>query len=386
MSHPLDRKPAVKLIGMFRRPLLGLVLGLALLIGHPPDAGARPARSASVTAAPYVAVSGNRLVNESGGTVRLLGVNRSGPEYACLGGRHIFDGPTDSASVQAIVAWRVDAVRIPLNEDCWLGINGVGRAVSGTAYQHAIETYVQTLESHGIVAILDLHWVAPGKYVASGLWPAPDRDHAPRFWTSVARAFAANHGVIFDLFNEPYITSWSCWLNGCATRYKLGHKRVSYQSAGMQTLVNAVRSAGASQPIVLGGLKFSSDDSQWLDFKPADPRHQLIVGFHTYNFSACNTEACWNSTIAPLAANLPVITGEMGESGCKHTYIDRYMPWADRHGVSYLGWAWDSTSPPSGWRCSGGPALIKNYDGTPTAFGAGLKSHLARLDLPPLAH
>ena len=179
--------------------------------------------------------------------------------------------------------------------------------------------------------------------------------------------------MIFDLFNEPYITSWSCWLNGCATRYKPGRKRVSYQSAGMQTLVNAVRSAGASQPIMLGGLKYSSDDSQWLDFEPADPNHQLIVGFHTYNFGACNTEACWNSTIAPLAAKLPVITGEMGESGCKHTYIDGYMPWADRHGVSYLGWAWDSTSPPSGWQCSGGPALIKNYDGTPTAFGAGLK-------------
>jgi endoglucanase len=74
-----------------------------------------------------------------------------------------------------------------------------------------------------------------------------------------------------------------------------------------------------------------------------------------------------------------------GESRCKQTYIDGYMSWADGHGVSYLGWAWDSTGPPSNWRCSGGPALIKNYGGTPTAFGAGLKSHLARLDLPPLA-
>jgi hypothetical protein len=152
----------------------------------------------------------------------------------------------------------------------------------------------------------------------------------------------------------------------------------------MQTLVNAVRSAGANQPIMLGGLKYSSDDSQWLDFEPADPDHQLIVSFHTYNFGGCNDEACWNSTIAPLAAKLPVVAGEMGESGCKHTYIDSYMAWADRHGASYLGWAWDSTGPPSRWKCSGGPALIKNYAGTPTAFGAGLKSHLARLDLPPL--
>ena len=369
--------------GVVRGSLVGLVLGLALLLDQAPATGARPAHSASL-ATPYVAVRGNRIVNENGETVRLLGVNRSGPEYSCLRGRHVFDGPTDNASVQAMVAWRIDAVRVPLNEDCWLGVNGVSRAVAGAAYQHAIETYVGTLESHGIVAILDLHWAAPGKYLASGEWPVPDLDHSPRFWTSVARAFAANHGVIFDLFNEPYTTSWSCWLNGCATRYRPARKTVSYQSAGMQALVNAVRSAGAGQPIMLGGLGYSSDDSQWLDFEPIDPDHQLIVSFHTYNFGGCSAEACWDSTIAPLAAKLPVVTSEMGESGCRQTYIDRYMSWADRHAVSYLAWAWDATAPPSGWRCGAGPALIKSYDGTPTAYGAGLKSHLARLDLPPL--
>jgi endoglucanase len=363
--------------------LLGVPLGLALLIGQPADTGARVATT-SATEAPYVSVNGNRVVNQRGETVRLLGVNRSGAEYTCLAGKHIFDGPADSASVQAMVAWRVDAVRVPLNEDCWLGINGVSRAVAGPAYQQAIEKYVGTLESHGIVAILDLHWAAPGKYLARGQWPVPDLDHAPKFWTSVARAFASNHGVIFDLFNEPYITSWSCWRDGCTTRYTPARKTVSYRSAGMQALVNAVRSTGAGQPIMLGGLKYSSDDSQWFDFEPADPDHQLIAGFHTYNFGSCNAEACWNSTIAPLAAKVPVITGEMGENGCKQTYIDHYMAWADGHDVSYLGWAWDATDPPSGWRCSAGPALIKNYNGAPTAFGAGLKSHLARLDLPPL--
>jgi len=358
------------------------MLGCALISAHAPHALARPARSASAAPAPYVAVRGDRLVNGEGDTVRLLGVNRSGAEYACLQGSHIFDGPSDSASVQAMVAWRINAVRIPLNEDCWLGLNGVSAAVSGIAYQHAIESYVRTLQSQGIVAILDLHRAAPGKYLATGLWPAPDLDHAPTFWASVARAFAANHGVIFDLFNEPYITSWSCWLNGCPVRYQLGRKTVGYEGAGMQRLVNAVRSTGARQPIMLGGLKYASDESQWLDFEPVDPEHQLIVSFHTYNFGSCNTEACWNSTIAPLAEKLPVITGEMGENGCKQTYIDGYMSWADRHGVSYLGWAWDATTPPSGWRCSSGPALIRNYNGTPTAFGAGLKTHLARLDLP----
>ncbi|CNG75717.1 Uncharacterised protein [Mycobacterium tuberculosis] len=28
------------------------------------------------------------------------------------------------------------------------------------------------------------------------------------------------------------------------------------------------------------------------------------------------------------------------------------------------------------WDCSSGPSLISSYDGTPTAYGAGLRAHL----------
>jgi hypothetical protein len=75
-----------------------------------------------------------------------------------------------------------------------------------------------------------------------------------------------------------------------------------------------------------------------------------------------------------------VVTGELGENDCAHGYIDQYMPWADAQGISYLGWTWDT------WNCNNGPALISNYDGTPTAFGAGFRDHLAALPpaVPPV--
>ncbi|HWX74639.1 MAG TPA: hypothetical protein VNZ05_04985, partial [Solirubrobacteraceae bacterium] len=81
--------------------------------------------AASAHATPYVAVSGNHLVGASGQTIRLLGVDRSGAEYMCLGGSEIFDGPVTASAVAAMAAWHINAVRVPLNEDCWLGINGV---------------------------------------------------------------------------------------------------------------------------------------------------------------------------------------------------------------------------------------------------------------------
>ena len=63
--------------------------------------------------------------------MRLLGVNRSGAEYACVEEGKIFDGPTDWASIKAMKSWKINAVRVPLNESCWLGINGVEPSLSG---------------------------------------------------------------------------------------------------------------------------------------------------------------------------------------------------------------------------------------------------------------
>ena len=142
----------------------------------------------------------------------------------------------------------------------------------------------------------------------------------------------------------------------------------------MQSLVSAVRSTGATQPIMIGGLAWSNDLSGWSANKPSDPANALVASFHTYNFSVCSP-TCWTLTVAPLAAQVAVVTSELGENDCAHAYIDQYMSWADTHGIAYLGWTWDT------WDCSNGPALISNYNGTPTAFGIGFRDHLARLSV-----
>lgn len=314
-----------------------------------------------------VRVQGNHLVGPDGKPVRLLGVNRSGTEYACIQGWGIFDGPSDAASVAAIASWHVDAVRLPLNEDCWLGINGVSPAYGGGAYQRAVEAYVALLTSHHIVAILDLHWSAPGAEAAEGQQDMADADHSPAFWFSVASAFRDSPDVVFDLYNEPRDISWRCWLHGCTTRQ-------GWQAAGMQQLLDQVRSAGATQLVIVSGLQGANDLSQWRRYTPVDPLHQLAAGLHVYADSPCHSKACLDRTALPVASAVPVVTTELGEYDCGDDFIDPFMQWADRHGLSYLGWAWDAW--PS---CTAGPALITTYEGTPTGFGAGFRSHLAVL-------
>jgi hypothetical protein len=330
-----------------------------------------------------VKVKGNLLVNGSGASVRLLGVDRDGTEYACEQGWGIFDGPSSATSVAAMRAWHANAVRIPLNEGCWLGLytsaNDPGAVgdpsqFEGQAYQDAIESYVSLLHAKGMAAILSLSALdAPD---GTSVPPMADAANAPAFWSSVATAFKADPGVVFDLYNEPNTIGWSCWLSGCSVSTSAG----TYQAAGMQALVTAVRSTGATQPIMLGGLKWSSNESGWLTHEPVDPDHQLVVSFHNYlSQGGCNSASCWHTTLSALLKVVPVVTGESGEYDCAQAYVDGYMAWADQHDVSYLGWAWDATS--SGWTCGGGPSLIKSYDGTPTAYGRGLKQHLASLQL-----
>ncbi|MFI0898399.1 cellulase family glycosylhydrolase [Streptomyces sp. NPDC020983] len=335
--------------------------------------------------APALHVSGNHLVTASGQTYRLLGVNRSGGEFACVQGKGMWDGPTDQASVDAMKSWNVHAVRIPLNEECWLGTSDLpAGGTSGSAYRQAVKDYVDRLVASGINVILDMHWNY-GQYtgtssacsdaVATCQKPMPDAQYAPTFWSQVAATFKGDDAVVFDLFNEPYpdaadnwadpTEAWTCLRDGGTCT------GIGYKVAGMQSLVDAVRATGATNVIMSAGLTWTNDLTQWLAYKPSDPTGNLMASWHSYNFNACVTASCWDSQIGAVAAKVPVQAGEIGQNTCAHDYIDQVMAWADKNGVGYTAWTWNP------WGCSGGSVLITDWNGTPTStYGEGFKAHL----------
>jgi aryl-phospho-beta-D-glucosidase BglC (GH1 family) len=312
-----------------------------------------------------VKVVANRLVDANGQPIRLLGVDRSGTEYACIEGLGIFAGPTGKRAIATMASWDITAVRLPLNEDCWLGINGAPALFSGVRYRAAILAFVHRLHMAGLYVVLDLHWNAPGTALATSQQPMADADHAPAFWSSVARTFAADPAVIFDLYNEPNGISRRCWREGCVLP-------AGWRTAGMQSLVDAVRSAGAEQPIIATGLDWGNDLSSWLRYRPHDPAHQLVAGLHVYNDLACSTVACWNSSVLPVAGKVPVVAAELGDKTCYAGFVSSFMSWADSVDVSYLGWSWNPTG------CAG-PALISSWEGRPTSYGEVLRTHLTEL-------
>ena len=351
---------------------------------------AAPAVSA---AAPQLRVEGNHLVDQRSGQVFVpRGANWPSFEYACSDGYGYSDlasavkvGP-DPAGAALIASWHINTVRLPLNQDCWLGEDGLPRFGTASGYRAAVRRWVSVLHDADLAVVLDLHWSGPAGVISDGQRALPD-DRSDDFWRSVARTFKKDRSVIFDVFNEPYSRydangtlvfdlTWECWRNGGCAAPRSGDRQAldggTFTTIGMWTLVDAIRGTGAKQPIMLGGVDYASDLRAWLANQPGDK--QVVASFHNYGGHACHVEACWDEVIAAIAAEVPVVTGEFGETDCQ-TNPETFMNWADRHGVGYLMWAWWVL--PDGLPDAGG---ARGPRGTPRApNGTALKRHLAGL-------
>jgi len=356
--------------------------------------------TSATAAAPHLKVVGSEIRDETTGAEFIpRGVNWPSFEYACVQGWGYSNLGAAPATAQAMRTWNINTVRLPLNQDCWLGDDDqprnllLGPELTPVGYQDAVESFVDVLTEAGIAVILDLHWTGRHGTIADGLRPMAD-DRSDNFWSSVAARFRSEPSVMFDLFNEPHSRwdpaaqrwafeqTWNCWTHGgcIAPDQPDTDPQIdgsTYTTVGMKTLVGAVRATGATQPIILGGLDYANDLSGWKNAAPVDG--QLIAGFHNYPGKPCGTLRCWTDEIQRLARDVPVLTAELGQNDCQAGFITRYMDWADRHGIGYLAWAW--------WDLSGtilapGPgcsnfALIEDLDGTPTPnYGTAFREHL----------
>jgi endoglucanase len=353
-----------------------------------------------------VHVQGNRLVDSTGTQVVLHGVNRSGTEYMCAQDRGIADGPIDQASITAMKSWRANAVRVPLNEHCWLGVDDGASTPQfvGETYRRTVGDFVDLLVANGLYVIVDLHWSAPARKAANGQMPMPNTSYSADFWASVASRFKGNDRVLFDLYNEPVPNdnanddndmaarrSWECWRDGgtasCNASFSLGTPATTMdanEALGMRALVDAVRATGATNVIMLGGIQWasalwSSAAHNWLAYKPTDPLDNLVASVHVYSHSRCATVSCYDGEIAPIAAQVPVITGEFGGVGCDATWLRTLMGWLDARRLGYLHWTWNTA--PAGWDPCLNRKLVASYDGTPTEYGQVYKTHLASLPI-----
>lgn len=384
--------------------------------------------SPAVTPALSITISGNKWVNGSGNEVILKGANTEGTQYDCAqSGAGFFDDSTVSVSgttvnasteIAAMKAWGINVVRVNLNEECWLGINGVPSTTSAIAtngydtYANVMGSYIDELNAAGIYAEVDLHLNAPGSELisdagsADGQNPLPEA-HSDAFWKSVGTYLSANPAVIFGVFNEPFPTSyqnsldsetgWLDTLNGatvsdCTTANGGSNNptcsATTYAGVGMKQLVTDIRSVDTTTPLLVGGPDFAGDMDAWLNtYYPGgvsiDPSNLLAASVHIYfpnGNSPCSVStnvatACPASTngnganaVIATAAKTPVLIDEIGDFGCSASSLTPFLTSVDTANaassldIGWVGWSWTTSG------CD--PTLISSFTtGKPAAMG-----------------
>lgn len=356
---------------------------------------------------PPLGIKGNVIIDRNTGRqIKLRGVNAVGALWPCLAlnsdgtrGYGIFDNAavTTQPYMDALKAWTVNVVRFSTNVDCWLGaeggVEGLNPKYTGRAYQAAIKSLVELYDRNGIYVILESHWSAnsPTGYALQQL-PMPYARRQIPMWQTAATLFRGVDNVIFDLYNEPFpinntccgtapqqrcLDAWTCWQIGgwpC---------ELNYTAAGMQQMVDAVRAHDSTRLLMAGGTNYANDVSQWLAFRPRDPSNLVIPSWHSYSTNFCNTPACWESIIAPLAARVPLIVGELGELDCKSGYIAPLLAWLEERvpAASYLAWVYDTYS-----GCDAAPALTTNVtdpNACTEVYGCFYMKHLQNVTAAP---
>jgi hypothetical protein len=315
-------------------------------------------------------------------------------EYACAQGwgYSALDslGPDAEAEQAATIAsWGADTVRLPLNQDCWLGTRGAPvsddfDSRTPTGYRSAVGDFVDALGAEGIVVVLDLQ---SRKRIGSpefGDLAMPDSESLA-FWASVATEYADDPSVLFEAFGSPTSRqdargrpvldlTWRCWRDGgCAVpveddRTEVDQDGATYDAQGMADVVATIRRAGAEQPILLSGLEAGNDLERWAELAPTDD--QLVAAFHVDDRAACG-ERCWDRVVAPLADRFPVLTTDVHATDPLDGWVADYLRWADAHGIgSLLGvWAEHPGDP---------QALVSDLAGRPTAWGELARAWLRR--------
>lgn len=317
-------------------------------------------------------VSGNRLVNPAGEEVWLQGLNAGNLETLP------HDKQVIKSALVGIEEWKANAIRLPVKEAFWYGTSD-DQNDGGKDYRETIDQIVTLVANRGAYLILDLH-----------RYRAPKAIHA-RFWKDAATRYGNHPAVLFDLMNEPHGTSWEVWRNGGWVGEKTGvdesafltdaEKKANqgFESVGMQGLLDAVRSTGARNIVIVGGLGWAGDLSGVVKGYALDEReggHGIMYSWHQYNW-----HKGWAETVLPVAALHPVLVGEVGADIKKmdfipaaiqedpYTWVPDMLGFIQKHRLNWTAWCFHPKAT---------PVLISDWNYTPTPFwGVFAKDALA---------
>jgi endoglucanase len=315
-------------------------------------------------------VVGTQVLNSKKKPIILRGVNAASLEWSSNGEGHILE-----TVKTAIRDWHANIVRVPLAQDRWFG-RAPEQTDEGKAYQALVKQVVDLCSSMGSYVILDLHWSDAGEWGKQIAQHNMPDENTLTFWKDCAKVYKNNPAVLFDLYNEPHDVSWDIWLNGgmITERDRRRGTEKTYQAVGMQALLDAVRSTGAKNVVVAGGIDWAYDMSGFLNGKQlSDPKgNGVLYANHNYPFKGDTFEQ-WLTKMETATKKIPVIASEFGGQSTRpgqqgDIWVRRVLQ--ALHDNNWNWTAWDLHP-------AAGPTLVSDWNYTPTPkFGVFVKQAL----------
>lgn len=327
---------------------------------------------------PELHVAGNKILTSEGKEVWLQGLCVDSLEWSAGGEKIAQTLPV------AIEQWKSNVIRLPVAEKFWMGLGPYQKKEDhGAAYRKIVDTAVEACASRGAYLVLDLH-----RFGA----PMPEDVD---FWKDAATRYKNHPAVIFELFNEAHSVSWQVWRDGGDLKGKANKSNdvgvaenkeepTGEVSTGMQALLDAVRSTGAKNMVIAGGLDWGYDLSGIMNgfaLKDHEGGHGIVYSSHVYPW-----KKDWMGKTIIAAADHPIFVGEVGTPPDWKSF--NFIPPAARtedlssgewprdmlgliqkHKLHWTGFSFHPKT---------GPMVIQDWDYTPTPYwGAFVKEALA---------
>jgi hypothetical protein len=280
--------------------------------------------------------SGTKILDANGQPVRFRGVNRSGMEGT-------EDGPPTDLDISQAKSWGANFIRLPLGQHYWLSNN----CYYDPTYQSTLDDAVKLITGKGMVVMLDLHWHTVGNCGHYGQWPMSEYTASMTFWKQVAARYKNNPLVAFDLYNEPHNMSDDQWRNGGSMTWR----GITYRTAGMQEMYDAVRSTGAQNLVMVTG-------NNWGNIWPKKTNPiagtNVVYAIHAYTCPQVPAPQCTNaapydpsqffSFWATAETKYPIMVTEFGwPNPDDGLYIHNVIAYAEAHNWNWSVYVWGKT-------------------------------------------
>lgn len=158
---------------------------------------------------------GNRIVDSTGATVKLRGVNWNGAEGSTFIPLGLWQ--TDYKVLIGLVkSWGMNCIRLPMScalnaatvNNGGLTTSGINTDLAGLTALQIIDAIIAYAGSQGIWVYLDCHRLTAGNGTDSALSSAT-LAQVTAWWQTMATRYTANPTVCgADIYNEPYTLDW----------------------------------------------------------------------------------------------------------------------------------------------------------------------------------